>query len=123
MPKLLRWSETAGCGATIQLDSGEVVFVSIAQIGVLVRKIDLSGGLMRNLMSNFFGPKLYNESSVYKNAQTAQALYEDFPLHAPQLPEFKNPVLAAFANAIWNCGSAAEVCLILNGERPTIDKG
>jgi hypothetical protein len=27
---------------------------------------------------------------------------------------FKNPVLAAFANAIWNCGSAAEVCTVLN---------
>ena len=37
MTKLLRSSETAGCGATIELDNGEVVYVSIAQTGVLVR--------------------------------------------------------------------------------------
>jgi hypothetical protein len=71
MPKLLRSSETAGCGATIKLDSGEVAYVSIAKIGVLVRHWDMSGGLIKSLLSNFFGPKLYNESNVYKNAQTA----------------------------------------------------
>jgi hypothetical protein len=27
---------------------------------------------------------------------------------------FKNPVLAAFSNAIWHCSSAAEVCTVLN---------
>ncbi len=40
MPKLLRSSETAGCGATIELDNGEVVYVSIAQIGVGVAQPD-----------------------------------------------------------------------------------
>jgi hypothetical protein len=35
MPTLLRSSETAGCGATIKLDNGDVVNVSIAQISVL----------------------------------------------------------------------------------------
>jgi hypothetical protein len=74
MPKLLRSSETAGCGATIELDNGEVVYVSIAQTGVLVRRWDMNGGLIKSLLSNFFGPKLYNESSVYKNAQRARAL-------------------------------------------------
>ena len=37
MPRLVRWSETSGCGATIELDSKETVSVSIAQTGVLVR--------------------------------------------------------------------------------------
>ena len=74
MPKLLRSSETVGCGATIELDNREVVYVSIAQVGVLVRKSDMSGGLIKTLLSNFFGPKLYNEGSVYKNAQTARVL-------------------------------------------------
>jgi hypothetical protein len=64
-------------------------------------------------MSNFFGPKLYNESSVYKNAQTARALSMIYPKQAPFL-QFKNPVLAAFANAIWHCSSASEVCTVLN---------
>ena len=113
MPKLLRSSETAGCGATIKLDSDEVVYVSIAQVGVLVRLSDMSGGLIKTLMNNFFGPKLYNESSLYKNAQTAQALSMMFPEQAPSL-RFKNPVLAAFSNAIWHCASAAEVCVVLN---------
>jgi hypothetical protein len=113
MPKLLRSSETAGCGATIELDNGEVVYVSIAQVGVLVRKWDRSGGVIKSVLSNFFGPKLYNESSVYKNAQTAQALSLLYPEQAPPLC-FKNPVLAAFSNAIWHCASAAEVCVVLN---------
>jgi hypothetical protein len=52
MPKLLRSSETSGCGATIELDSGEVVFVSIAQTGVLVRSIIWGGGLIKSLVSN-----------------------------------------------------------------------
>ena len=64
MPKLLRSSETAGTGATIQLDSGEVVFVSIARTGVLVRLVDLKGGVFKFLVSNFFGPKLYNEKDA-----------------------------------------------------------
>ena len=116
MPKLLRSSETAGCGATIQLDSGEVVYVSIAQTGVLVRHWDMSGGLVKTFLSNFFGPKLYNESSVYKNAETARALSMMFPEQTSQL-RFKNPVLAAFSNAIWHCASAAEVCVVLNEAR------
>lgn len=85
MPKLLRSSETVGCGATIELDNGEVVYVSIAQTGVLVRKWDMHGGFIKSLLSNFFGPKLYNESSVYKNAQTAQALSLIYPEHALSL--------------------------------------
>jgi TPR repeat protein len=113
MPKLLRSSETAGCGATIELDNGEVVYVSIAQTGVLVRKWDMNGGLIKSLLSNFFGAKLYNESNVYKNAQTARALSLMYPEQAPPLC-FKNPVLAAFSNAMWQCASAAEVCAILN---------
>jgi hypothetical protein len=113
MPILLRFSETAGCGATIKLDNGEVMYVSIAQVAVLVRKWDMNGGFIKTLLSNFFGPKLYNESSVYKNAQTARALSLMYPEQASSLC-FKNPVLAAFSNAIWHCASAAEVCVILN---------
>jgi hypothetical protein len=113
MPKLLRSSETAGCGATIKLDSGEVIYVSIAQVGILVRHWNMSGGIFKTLLSNFFGSKLYNENDVYKNARTAQALSIMYPSQAPEL-QFKNPVLSAFANAIWHCSSAAEVCVVLN---------
>lgn len=118
MPTLLRSSETNGCGATIKLANGEVVYVSIAQVGVLVRRMDMSGGFFKTLVSNFFGAKLYNESNTYKNAQTALALRSAFPNQAPEL-NFENAVLAAFANAVWNCGSAAEVCTVLNEAAPT----
>jgi hypothetical protein len=80
---------------------------------VLVRKWNISGGFVKTLFNNFFGPKLYSESSVYKNAQTARALSMMYPEQAPSL-SFNNPVLAAFSNAIWNCASAAEVCIIFN---------
>jgi hypothetical protein len=113
MPTLLRSSETAGCGATIELDNAEVVFVSIAQTGVLVRLINLRGGLIKNLMSNWLGPTLYNEKNVFKNGKTAQELSSMFPEGTSPL-YFKNPVLTAFANAIWHCSSAAEVSIVLN---------
>ena len=113
MPTLLRSSETAGCGATIELDNKEVVFVSIAQTGVLVRLWNMRGGLIKSLMSNWFGQNLYNEKNVYKNAKTSKALSIMFPEQTPSL-YFKNPVLTAFANAIWHCSSAAEVSIVLN---------
>jgi hypothetical protein len=114
MSKLLWSSETMGCGATIQLDSGEVVYVSIAQAGVLVRHWEKNAGFFKSLMSSFFGAKVYNESNVYKNAKTADALLKLFPNEAPGLPNFKNPVLTVFSNAILHCGSAAQVCTVLN---------
>jgi hypothetical protein len=113
MPKLLRSSETAGCGATIKLDNGEIVYVSIAKTGVLVRYWDMSGGLIKTLLNHFLGPKLYNQSNVYKNAQATLALRMMYPEQSPEL-QFQNPALAAFANAIWHCASAAEVCIVLN---------
>jgi hypothetical protein len=113
MPKLLRSSETSGCGATIRLDSGEVVYVSIARAGVLVRHWDMSGGFFKTFIGNFTGAKLYNEINVYKGSQTAIALRLTFPDQAPEL-NFKSPLLSAFSNAIWHCGSAAEVSITLN---------
>ena len=104
MPNLLRSSETAGCGATIELDSKEVVYVSIAQSGVIVRLRDMHGGFFKSL---------YNEKNVYKNVQTGMQLKLKFPQQPPEL-NFNNPVLSAFSNAIWNCASAARVAAVLN---------
>lgn len=113
MPRLVYSSEKHGQGATIELDSKEVVVCSIAQMGVLVFLYDNSG-FIRSIISNFWGARLYKQSDVYKNAQTAQALSLLYPDVAEPLRRFKNPVLAVFANAIWHCGSAAEVCTVLN---------
>jgi hypothetical protein len=113
MPKLLHSSETVGCGATIQLDSGEVVFVSVAQTGVLVRLIKSTNSVLRVLVGNFFGPILYKEKNVYKNARTAQQLSIVYP-DTIDLLSFNNPVLSVFANAIWHCSSVSEICVVLN---------
>lgn len=91
----------------------EVVVCSIAQVGVLVFRYDNSG-LIRSIISNLWGARHYKQSDAYKNAQTAQALSLLYPNVAEPLRQFKNPVLAVFANAIWHCGSAAEVCTVLN---------
>ena len=98
--------ELAPCGATIKLDNGEVVVVSIAKVWVWVRQCDTSGGLFKTLISNFLGKTLYNEKSFFKNKPTAQALRMFYPEQAPEL-QFNDPVLSIFSNAIWHCGSTA----------------
>jgi len=115
MSRLLRSSETMGCGATIELDSGEVISVSIAQSVLVTLVWHRQDGLLKRLFGRgFFGQKLYYESHPYNNAQTVEALFEMFPEQAPEL-RFKNPVLEVFANAVWHCPSAAKVCVVLNG--------
>jgi hypothetical protein len=113
MPRLVFSSEKYGQGATIELDSKERIVCSIAQMGVLVYLHD-HRSLLRNILSSIWGARLYNERDVYKNTRTAQALSELYPDVAEPLRKFKNPVLTVFANAIWHCGSAAEVCSVLN---------
>jgi hypothetical protein len=114
MPKLVYSSEKLGCGATIELDNGDICMISVARVGVLVRCY--KKGMF---LGSFFGAKLYNEKNVYRAAKTAAALDEKYP-QVPSL-KFQNPVLTAFASAIWNCSSAAEVAIVLNeaADRPT----
>lgn len=112
MPMLLQWSETTGCGATIKLDNGDVIYVSIAGSRVMVRLWNLRS-LPNVLFSRFFGPKLYSERNAKKNAQTAGALSVMFPDNDPALPQFQNAVLGLFVNAIWHCGSAGELVDVL----------
>ena len=65
-----------GRGATIRLDSGEPCLLSIAKSGVLVKRSRY--GLL--------GATLYNETNVYKAAQTAMAL-DFFTLRTCFLPD------------------------------------
>ena len=112
MPTLLQWSETTGCGATIKLDNGDVVHVSVTRYGLSVRQWDVST-LWRTLFTSWFGPKLYGERNRHRNSHVAEELNLIFPYRAPQLPQFKNPLLAAFANGIWHSQSAADCATIL----------
>lgn len=67
----------------------------------------------KGFLASFFGATLYEENNVYKNAQTALSLRLSYPNQVPEL-EFGNPNLKAFANAIWHCKTAAEVCVVFN---------
>jgi len=111
MPKLFYSSETWGNGATIELDSGDHCIISVAQAGVLVRSYRPRG--IGALFGSFLGPVLYNEKNVYKAAKTGMALTSQFPDLHPEL-NFKSPVLAAFANAVWHCSTPAQVSIVLN---------
>jgi hypothetical protein len=108
MPELIYSSEKLGCGATIKLDSGEVCVISVAQSGVLIRSYRHG-----SLFGSWFGPILYNEKAVYKAAKTAMLLSARYSQKTP-LPAFKNPVLSAFANAVWHCSSAGEAAVVIN---------
>lgn len=110
MTKLLYSSETIGCGATLELGSKETCLVSVAQTGVLVKGYR---GRFGRFMISFFGATLYRERNVYNAANTAAALDALFPQRAVPVA-FRNPVLAAFTNAVWHCSSAAEVAVKLN---------
>jgi hypothetical protein len=58
MPRLVYSSEKLGCGATIELDSGEICMISVARLGVLVRFYKT--GRWNGLLGSFFGSVLYN---------------------------------------------------------------
>jgi hypothetical protein len=103
--KLIYHSERLGCGATFELDDKNKCMISVARSGVLVKSYP---GRF-----SFFGSILYNEKNVYKAGKTGVALSLLFP--EPHLPVvFKNPVLGAFANAVCQCSTAAEVATTLN---------
>ena len=103
MTRILHFSETVACGATFMLDSGEVCVLSVARTGVRVRKSRYG----------FMGPILYDEKNAYPAAKTGMTLAVLFPEQKIPIP-IANPVLGAFANAIWHCASAAEVARTLN---------
>jgi hypothetical protein len=110
MPKLVYSSEKHGCGATIELDNQEICLVSVSPSGVLVRS---SRGRFRRILVGSFGAILYNEKDVFKAAKTAAALNSLFPPGRIPLT-VRNSVLGAFANAIWQCSSTADICVALN---------
>lgn len=108
MPKLLHSNRTSF--ATIQIESGDICFISVAQTGVLVRSY--KPGFVGSLVGSFIGPILYKEQNVYSAAATAMVLAEQFPQQ--ETLAFNNPVLAAFANAVWHLETPARVAVGLH---------
>jgi TPR repeat protein len=110
MTKLVYSSETSGRGATIELDSQETCLVSVAQSWVFVKSCR---GKYRRILLGLLGTTLFNQIGAPQIARTAAALNSLFP--EKRIPiNFRNPVLGAFANAIWHCSTAAEVTVTLN---------
>jgi hypothetical protein len=103
---LLYSSEKFGCGATIKLDNGDTCMISVARSGVLIRTY---GSGLAKILGSFLGAELYREKNVYRAAMTARRLHYSIPRVAEL--QFQNPVLTAFAQAVWHCSSAAEVAI------------
>jgi hypothetical protein len=112
MPTLLYFSERFGCGITLRLDSGEPCLISVAQTGVRVRKS----------RHGWFGAILYEERNVYLAAKTGMALDQLFPVNVVPVT-IQNPVLRAFANAVWHCPTAAAVARTLNEAISDVERG
>ena len=104
MTKLHSYKDSAaGCFANVRMDNGDPCFISVAQIGVLVKKSKLG----------FLGAKLYDEKRVYEAAMTAKALAYLYPERLTPA-DINNPVLNAFTNAVLHCSTLAEVTRVLN---------
>ena len=65
-----------GLWRTIRLDSGEVVYVSIAQVGVLVRHWDMSGGVESLLFGIAGGSMLCNFSQAGRSVACPTPRYK-----------------------------------------------
>ena len=99
--KLIRYLDgKLGCWSRVSLESGDPIWISIAQTGVIVKKSRL--GLM--------GATLYNETNVSTAAKMAQALDAQVSKYATPA-EMTNPVLRAFTQAALECQSAAQLAV------------
>ena len=86
VPKLLRSSEAHGCGATIKLDNGDVVYVSNAQVGVLVRKWDMSGGFFKTLLKQFLWPEAVHREQRLQERSDGASIERAISRSSPRAP-------------------------------------
>ena len=104
MTVLIRFLDAnTGRWANLRMDNDDPCWISVAQIGVLVKKSNVG----------LFGTKLYDQRDIYKAASTAKALWEQYTEDKTP-PGMTDPVLKAFANAALHCSSLAEVKRILD---------
>jgi hypothetical protein len=112
-------NENWGCDAGIMLDSRDAVVVSIVRGELFVRQHRES--LWKTLAQSVTGRGLHISHDTYKNAKMAKVLDAMFPQRVPGLSA-KNPVLSAFANAIWHCPSVREVEMLFRSCEPPPDE-
>ena len=120
MPELFHIDEKHGCGATITLDTGQHCLVSIARRGVIVRSYR-SDSFLKGDFGSFFGPILFEQRGIYEVAKIAMLLDIEYADASSPL-ELNNPILHAFAKAIWLCASDEHVGNVLSEARANAQK-
>ena len=87
------------CWSRVILDSGEPIWISIAQTGVLIKRSKLG----------LFGATLFRESEILKCADVGDALHREFD--DCTVPDgMTNPALRVFTQAALNSKSTLELC-------------
>jgi hypothetical protein len=96
--------------AIVRMDNGDAVYITVAKTGVLVRYSRIG----------FFGPKLYESTTMDDAATTAGRLQ---PLGNGHLtpPGMDHPLLKSFTKAVLRCSTVAEVSDVLNGASDATD--
>ena len=102
--QLIRFQDNGiQCWSRVDLDSGEPIYISIAQSGVLVKKSNLG----------LFGAKLYDEPNANITAIKTKNLYSQIELWT--IPEdIQNPILRVFTQTAINCKNVTEYKLKIN---------
>jgi hypothetical protein len=95
----------------VDLQSGEPIWISVAQGGVIVRKSRL--GLL--------GTLLYREANVYKVAKTAEVLHSQLGRYTTPV-DLNNPVLRAFTQVALDSESASQLSVRLNEAHSSPEK-
>ena len=94
--------------SNIEMDNGELCFISVAQTGVFVKKTK------KGFFGSLGGKKIYT-GDIHKTAETAQRLSERYSTNlCPS--DIENAVLRVFTNAGLHCQSSDEFERILNDD-------
>ena len=110
MGRLIRFvdSPNGACWSRVDIESGEPVWISIAQNGVLVKRSRLG----------LFGAKLYEEQDIHKCVDVGRVLNA-------QIVEYSTPsgmtnlMLRAFTQVALEAASAADFCARIGKARHT----
>lgn len=107
MSKLIAYKDNdKQCWSRINLSSGEPVWISIAQTGVLIKRSRLG----------IRGAILFDENEIIACGDIARSLNEQIDQY--NLPDqISNAVLKAFTQTALDSGSATELCSKLSKAR------
>lgn len=94
------------CWSSVLLDSGEPIWISIVQNGILVKQSRLG----------ILGTKLFNETNMSRCVDVADALHRIVDNYTT--PDgMQNPVLRVFTQTALNSRSAQDFCTFVNNAK------